>query len=371
MKYRDAIRKAITEWEKGGLFRSKSSESQNAVDAMKTAMSDPLDGQLSGLVNWLVGYVIQVPPSFSYLQPIKDKCKLRTLLNAALLEGDPPMLKVKASSSVSASSARRQTQVAPQITVKPKTVVSGGSGGSNSNASSSSATIVKPSVVVSTPSSSSSKPPSISIQPSVSSQPQIVIAPPPQVQKHLRHLILDCCERSGGTVDAQWSQASIFGHLGIPEDLYNGFCASAVGRWFADEANAAKLKTQKGKIDTLLLHESYRASKKASYVYMTEALGLPFVDATEATALTAENLFKQLETFKGTRHMIGLLKHGGGGHAIGVWQQDAKYKFFDANEGLVTLPNRQALWTFIWYYVTDVDQGLAKDYTRCFVATWK
>lgn len=52
MRYRDAIRNACIELGKGGLFRSKSSESQNAVDAIAVAMRDDTDELLSELVNW-------------------------------------------------------------------------------------------------------------------------------------------------------------------------------------------------------------------------------------------------------------------------------------------------------------------------------
>jgi hypothetical protein len=380
LKYREAINKAILEWEKGGIFRSKSSESQNAVDALKVAMrSDPLDGPLAEIVGWLIGTSHITPVSCFALAPIKPTSKLRTLLDAAVIEGDPPILRAKkphvSVSSSSSSGAHRRTRVSPTIVVGPSS--SGSSSNNNSNkggssSSSSSSTTVVPKTTVIQPSQ-------IQIQPSSSrivvTQPPVIVIPSPQVSKHLRHLIMDCCERSGGNVDSHWSQASLFSALGLPEDTYNGFCASAVARWFADEGNAEKLKTQRGKIDTLHLHASYgasyRGSGKSSYEFFTEKLNLPFVKVTEAAALTAENLFKQLEMNKGTRHMVGLVKSGGGGHAIGVWRKDSAYKFFDPNEGLVSLPNRQALWTFLWHYVSDAEQGLAKYFATCFVATWQ
>jgi hypothetical protein len=337
LKYREAINKAILEWEKGGIFRSKSRESQNAVDALKVAMrSDPLDGPLAEIVEWLIGTSRITPASCFALDPIKAKSKLRTLLDAAVIEGDPPVLRAKkphiSVSSSSSSGAQRRTQVSP--TLVPSSSGSSSSNNNNSNkggsSSSSSSTTVIPKTTIIQPSQ-------IRIQPSSSriivQQPPVIVIPTPQVSKHLRHLIMDCCERSGGNVDSHWSQASVFASLAIPEDTYNGFCASAVGRWFDGEGNAEKLKTQKGKIDTLNIHSRYRGSGKSSYEFLTEQFKLPFLGVTPTAALTPENMLKQLETDKGTRHMVGLLKSGGGGHAIGVWRKDSAYKFSIRTKG--------------------------------------
>lgn len=201
---------------------------------------------------------------------------------------------------------------------------------------------------------------------SSSSSSSITVTNVPQ-----RALIRDAAEQGGGTVVFSWAQSSLFQTLGIPRDTWNGFCAMAVGEFFVrPDTIQTTLRSQKGKIDLLHLHSRYGASGEASYEYITAAFGLTFVNATSVTKLTPQNTLLAMETFSGTRHMIGLLKSKGGGHAIGVIVNGGTYNFFDAEEGQATLGDRNSFWQFLYRYITHETKGLDKDFQNVFVATW-
>ena len=187
-----------------------------------------------------------------------------------------------------------------------------------------------------------------------------------------RALIRDAAEQCGGaTVKFAWAQRSLFRTLGIPEDTWNGFCAMAVGEFFVDpDAIEGKLKGQKSKIDLVHLHANYRASGQASYNYITAHFGFNYVGVTDETALTAENLWAAIGLHNGTKRMIGLLKPKGGGHAIGLVIANSKYTFFDAEEGVVEISDRNVFWYFLYRYVNHPTKGLLTDFNRVFVATW-
>lgn len=186
-----------------------------------------------------------------------------------------------------------------------------------------------------------------------------------------RALLRDAAEQAGGTVTFSWAQRSLFQSLGIPTDTWNGFCAMTVGEFLLrPDTIQTKLKSQKGKIDLLHVHESYRSSGRSSYDFITSEFGLTFSGVTDAVAITPENTLRALETHSGTRHMIGLLKAEGGGHAVGVIVSSGEYTFFDAEEGQAELGNRDSFWLFLYRYITHETKGLDKQFKYVFVATW-
>lgn len=194
----------------------------------------------------------------------------------------------------------------------------------------------------------------------------ISVAPPD------RALIRDAAEAAGGTVKFSWAQSSLFDSLGIPRDTFGGFCALTVGEFLIrPDTIEAKLRSSRGKIDLLNANGRYRGSGKPSYEFITGEFGLTYVGVTEVATLTPEHTLAALESLRGTRHMIGVLRTGGGsGHAGGVIVSGGKYSFFDAEEGQAELPNRDAFWRFLYRYITHATKGLARDYQRVFVATW-
>ncbi len=360
MKYRDAIRSACLEWGKGGLFRSKSSESQNAVDAIAVAMSSATDESLAELVNWLVGLSFAQPHAFSYLDPIKAKCKLRDLLNGALLVADPPIRRVQRSyvAPKTAEKPKKKKTVVPQpqssAHIQPKATTT--------------TTTVQPK-----PTPKPTPTPQITIQPSVVIQPTVVVVPTP-VKKATRYLMNDCVEASGGTVEDFWTQTSICSRLGIHSANFEGFCAAATGRWLKS-GDIKSFKGQKGSIDTIHLQSKYEHGKENEEEFYTNQCGLTdLVGSSEAEFLTAEKVLLAIEAHKGaTRHLLAIVPLAkGDGHAIGIITGVDGYLFLDVNEGLARLPSRGAFWSFLWKYVHDTDMGLLKQqYGAFWVSSWK
>jgi hypothetical protein len=60
----------------------------------------------------------------------------------------------------------------------------------------------------------------------------------------------------------------------------------------------------------------------------------------------------------------------GTGHAIGIVKRSTGFLFLDVNEGLTRLGDRNALWRFLYYYITDDVQGLAKGYPKFIMGCW-
>lgn len=163
----------------------------------------------------------------------------------------------------------------------------------------------------------------------------------------------------------------MFAHLHLPADTFQGFCAAAVGQWLAvPDGFEALIRKQTGKIDILNLHSNYKGSGKASDEFITATFkSLTFVSASAVAPLTAESIYTKVTP--GGKYMIGVLREGGGGHAIGlVSHANKSYSFFDPNEGLATMADATILWKFLWYYVNDKDQGLLTDFSKVFVAKW-
>lgn len=216
------------------------------------------------------------------------------------------------------------------------------------------------------PSRAASQAPSPASPAASSAAVAISVAPPD------RALIRDAAEAGGGTVKFSWAQSSLFDSLAIPRDTFSGFCALTVGEFLIrPDTIETKLRSSRGKIDLLNANGRYRGSGRPSYEFITGEFGLTYVGATAVATLTPEHALAALESLHGTRHMIGLLRTGGGGgHAVGVIVSGGRYSFFDAEEGQAELPNRDAFWKFLYRYITHATKGLAKDYQRVFVATW-
>lgn len=187
-----------------------------------------------------------------------------------------------------------------------------------------------------------------------------------------RQLIRDAAETGGGTVKFSWAQSSLFDSLAIPRETFGGFCALAVGEFLTrPDTIETKLRSSRGKIDLLNANGRYHGSGKPSYEFITGEFGLTYVGATSVTALTPENTLRAIESQRGTRHMIGVTRTARGtGHAVGLLVAAGKYSFFDAEEGLAELPNRDAFWRFLYRYITHATKGLAAEYQNVFVATW-
>ena len=353
MRYRDAIRNASIEWKKGGLFRSKSSESQAAVDAIDDALLERTDELLSGLVNWLVDLSWEKPHRFSGLQPIKAKCKLRDLLNAALLIAEQPIfVKPKPKEKPQEKPKKKRRPVVSQTSVQPTKT-----------------TTITPTITTTTNVQPKPKP-IVVIQPQVE-QSEIVVVPK-EVRKSTRYLLNDCVERSGGNVLDIWTQTSICARLGINKAKFEGFCAAATGRWLKS-GDIKSFKGTKGTIDTLHLQTRYESGEKSEEEFYISECGLEgFVASSKPDFLTAEKVFKTLESHKGaTKHLLAVVPLSkGDGHAIGITTGDV-YHFLDVNEGLACLPDRSAFWTFLWHYIHDPDMGLLnQDYGAFWIASW-
>jgi hypothetical protein len=221
--------------------------------------------------------------------------------------------------------------------------------------------------IVSRPSPSPSPSPSPAPSPaSVSAAVAISVSAPE------RQLIRDAAETGGGTVKFSWAQSSLFDSLAIPRETFGGFCALAVGEFLTrPDTIETKLRSSRGKIDLLNANGRYHGSGKPSYEFITGEFGLTYVGATSVTALTPENALRAIESQRGTRHMIGVTRTARGtGHAVGLLVAGGKYSFFDAEEGLAELPNRDAFWRFLHRYITHATKGLAAEYQNVFVATW-
>jgi hypothetical protein len=188
-----------------------------------------------------------------------------------------------------------------------------------------------------------------------------------------RRLLRDAADDSGGTIKLTWEQRSIFNTIGLPADTFNGFCATAVGEFLkSPDTIDTKLRSQRGKIDLINAHRRYAASGKSSYAFITDEFGLTFSGVTAVAALNPVNTLRAIETHAGTRHMIGLTRPGGRGHALGLLiTAGPKYLFFDAEEGVAEVDGRDAFWRFLHKYITRPAGGLAADFANMFVATWR
>jgi hypothetical protein len=352
VKYRDAIRNACIEWGKGGLFRSKSSESQNAVDGIVASMREPTDESLAELVSWLVGLGAQ-PHAFDYLQPIKAKCKLRDVLNGALLIADPPVRRVQRSYvKPTTEKQSKEKKKRKKTTVTQQTSSSSVSASRQTTTTTTTTTVQpKPQLVVDAP----------------------IVIVPTSVKKATRYLMNDCVEASGGNVLDSWTQTSICSLLGIHKANFEGFCAAATGRWLKS-GDLKSFKGQKGTIDTIHLQSKYEhGSKDVEGFYSAECGLTDFVGSSAPDFLSAEKVYLAIMAHKGaSKHLLAIVPASGDGHAIGITVASDVYHFLDVNEGLARLPNAKAFWAFLWKYVHDTDMGLLKqNYAAFWVASWR
>lgn len=360
MRYREAIEAAITDWEGGCwcCFRSKSSESQAAVDALEELMADPLDDRLSELVDWLVGAQLQRPRSHPFLTPIKQKCKLRDCLNGAIRKGDQPLLRTQ-------TTLRRRPESSVLILPSSRPTPS----------SSGRATTSRP-TASNTGGSSSSRPsittPLLSSQtvstPIVVSQP--LVSPTP-VSSAKRHLMIDCAEKAPGVVIFSYDQSKVGAMLGIAEDNFFGFCNAATGKFLEDpDTFETYLKSFRGKADLARAQDSYESVGKADK-FVTRQYGLTHLETVGPHSLTPQEVLRCVDASRGSRMILYLVgASDGGGHAIGIIKKSTGFLFLDVNEGLTRLADRNALWRFLYYYITDDVQGIAKDYPQFCMGYW-
>jgi hypothetical protein len=319
-------------------------------------LKDPLDDDLSDLVDWLVGSQLQKPRLHPLLTPIKAKCTLRTCLDNALAQSDiePPILRAhrvvpsKPRSSIlvlPSSSVSPSASIQPSVTVKPSLTV-------RPSASSSSSVVVKPVVVV---------------QPLVAPPS---LAPIPQASQASRHLMVDAAYAGPGALVFTYDQSKIGGMLGLAEDTFFGLCNAVSGRFLADpDTLETYLKSFKGKADLMRAQERYESVGKADK-WVTASYKLSHLGTVGPAKLTAADVLKCIDASKGTRMILYLLDGEGGGHAIGIVKKGSAYRFFDVNEGLTDLANRTALWQFLFVYVENHLKSLNKEYTTFCMGHW-
>jgi hypothetical protein len=360
VNYRTAVKNAITQWNSGGCFRSKSEQSQAAVDALEDLMDrSALDDDVAELVDWLVGVQLQRPRLYPLLTPIKAKCKLRDVLNAVVNNVgrtvDPPQLraqivvKKKPQSSVLVTPSPLPKPKKKKAVVKPTAVVQ---------------PTIKTPLLQSQSSSSSS-----SSQAVVVSQP--VVSKTPVVLDMSRSLMNDCAYKSGGTLLFSYDQMKVEQMLRIPEGNFFGFCNAASGRFLQEPATFEKyLKSFKGKVDLVNAQARYESVGKAD-VYVTKTYGLTHVKTTGPHTLNAENVWTSVAHGAGTRMILYLVGASDGtGHAIGIVKTASEYLFLDVNEGLTSFSSGQQLRDFIGYYVSDKAKGLRNDYPLYCMGYW-
>jgi len=366
MNYRAAIRAAVQEWETGGCFRSKSTQSQNAVDAIEELFADPLDDRLSELVDWLVGNVLQRPRSHPLLQPIKARCKLRDVLNAALRRADPPLLRAR----VPAPQRRPEASVLVLPSSQP---ASRPSPATRPAPAPRSATVTTPLLTPRPSSSSSAAPPPSRVTPLVVPRPVVVSQPlvaPPSAPSAGRCLIIDCATSAAGEVVFRYDQSTVSSYIRGPAGEFFGFCNAATGRFLQDPNTIESyLKSTAGRAKLSTAQGAYESVGKAD-VFITNTFGLTHLGTSEAQALTPQNVLKCVDAARGTRMALYVLSRGGGGHAIGIMRSASSYLFLDVNEGMARLPSRDALWNFLFYYITNGAQGLDKEYPQFCMAYW-
>jgi hypothetical protein len=225
-------------------------------------------------------------------------------------------------------------------------------------------------VLTSPPTTSGSPSPSLVTSAPTSPSPKVAPKPIP-VPVVTRHLMNDCVEKSAGTLAFMWNQDKITSMIGIAPDLFFGFCNAASGQYLKDpERFQTILQSQKGKIDLVNSQAAYESVGKAD-VYVTKKFELTHVKTTEPAALTPENLLSAVDEASGRNMILYLVgASDGSGHAIGIRTTPGGYEFLDVNQGLARLPDRQKFWSFIYYYITDKDQGLNKEYPLFQLAVW-
>jgi hypothetical protein len=356
MRYREAIQAAITDWEGGCwcCFRSKSTESQAAVDALEEVMSDPLDDRLAELVDWLVGAQFQLPASHPFLTPIKQKCKLRDCLNTARRNGDPPYLRMQ---------RRQPRRVESTVLIQPTRPTA---------AASSSRPASRTAAVTTTSAAATARTPLLSSSavatPVVVSQPVVLSTPVSAVR---RHLMIDCAADAPGKVEFSWSQDNVASFLGIPDDNFFGFCNAATGRFLQDpDTFETYVKGIRGKAVLARAQERYESVGKADR-YVTDTYGLTHLSTVGPHTLTPQNVLSCVDKAGGSKMILYLVgAPDGSGHAIGIIKKSTGFLFLDVNEGLTSLGDRNALWRFLYYYITNSVQGLAKEYPQFCMGYW-
>jgi hypothetical protein len=314
-------------------------------------MSDSLDDNLSELVNWLVGAQLQRPRTHPLLTPIKQKCKLRDCLNAAIRKGDRPILRTQRSTP-----RRQESSVLILPTSRPTTSSSGRSSSSRPTTT----TVVRP---------TTDRTPLLSSQPIVVSQP--LVSPTP-ISNVGRHLMIDCADKAPGTVVFTYNQSNVSDFLSIHGGNFFGFCNAATGKFLADPDTFEKyVKGIRGKAELVNAQARYESVGKADK-YVTDTYGLTHLSTVGPHTLTPQEVLRCVDASRGTRMILYLVgSSDGGGHAIGIVKKSAGYLFLDVNEGLTSLADRNALWGFLYYYITDDVQGLKKEYPQFCMGYWQ
>jgi hypothetical protein len=367
LNYRASIRAAIQSWEGGGCFRSKSDQSQSAVNALEELMtSDPLDDRLHELVEWLVGTIIQQPASHPLLRPIKQKCKLRDELNAARRRAGRPNLRTRtpaperrpqSSMLVLPSQQQARPAVRPSASVRP--------------------TITTPLLAPSSASSSAAVMPArVTPQPTPRPTPILisvpVVAPPSAVPvpRGQRHLIIDAARAAPGDVVFTYNQDTVGDFIRGPMSFF-GFCNAATGRFLKEPDTIEKyLKSIIGKTALSTAQSAYESVGKAD-AYITAAQSLSHLGTVGPHLLTPEAVLKCVDAARGPRIALYLVgAPDGGGHAIGIIKDGSAYRFLDVNEGLARLATRTALWQFLFHYINDPHEGIKRDYPQFCMASW-
>jgi hypothetical protein len=310
-------------------------------------MSNSLDDELSELVDWLVGAQLQTPRSHPFLTPIKQKCKLRDCLNAAIRKGDRPILRTQRRTQ-----RRQESSVLILPSSRPTT--------SSSSRPSSSRPTTDRTPLLSSQSTSSAI---------IVSQP--LVSPTPVISGH-RHLMIDCADKAPGQVVFTYSQDNVTSFLSIPGGNFFGFCNAATGKFLADPDTFEKyVKGIKGKAQLVNAQARYESVGKADQ-YVTDTYGLTHLSTVGPHTLTPQNVLQCVDASRGTRMILYLVgSSDGGGHAIGIIKKSTGYLFLDVNEGLTSLADRNALWRFLYYYITDDVQGVKKEYPQFCMGYWQ
>jgi len=288
--------------------------------------------------------------------PIKQKCKLRDCLNAAIRKADRPILRTQRSTP-----RRQESSVLILPSSRP---TSSSSGRSSSRQTTTTTNVVRP-TTDRTPLLSSH---SVST-PIIVSQP--LVSPTP-VSNVRRHLMIDCAEKAPGEVVFTYSQDNVTSFLSIPGGNFFGFCNAASGKFLADPDTFEKyVKGIRGKAELVNAQARYESVGKAD-TYVTETYGLTHLSTVGPHSLTPQKVLECVDASRGTRMILYVVgSSDGSGHAIGIIKKSTGYLFLDVNEGLTRLADRNALWRFLYYYITDDVQGLKKEYPQFCMGYWQ
>jgi hypothetical protein len=183
--------------------------------------------------------------------------------------------------------------------------------------------------------------------------------------------MIDCAREAPGEIAFTWSQDNVATFLGIPDGNFFGFCNAAAGRFLqSPEDFEGYIKGIRGKATLARAQERYESVGKADE-FVTRTYGLTHIATSGAQSLTAQNVYACVNAAKGPKMILYIVgAPDGGGHAIGIIRKSTGYLFLDVNEGLTKLADSTALWRFLYYYITDSVQGLAKSYPLFQMGYW-